>query len=257
MRSASSAASSSASVRLRARAVGELRAALEPERLGVPGERLAQPRRRPRRGRASARCRGAPARRPRPAASRGRRGRRGSRRRARCAARAPRSTRGACRRATGHSAATTWSRCARRSDGRAEHELEPVGQEDRDERSRRDVGQALDRRAVDGAGASPPRAGSRPRSRGRRARPPCAARAGTPRRRSGRPRARSPSGTSDPCRRSRCASSRFVLPAPLRPAIDRHARPEPQLRLLVGAEVAQLQARGVHGSGSTRSGGSA
>ena len=75
---------------------------------------------------------------PGAAASRGRRGPPAPRRSARCAARAPReySRRVAAR--AGHSAATTWSRCARRSAGAPEHELEPVGQEDGDERPRRE-----------------------------------------------------------------------------------------------------------------------
>ena len=82
----------------RARPVAQLDLALEPEARGVLGEARAAAARRSRRGRPSARRRGAPAPRPRPAARRARRGRRGSRPAARCAARAPPHTRGASRR---------------------------------------------------------------------------------------------------------------------------------------------------------------
>ena len=80
-------------------------------------KRVAQARRRPRRGRASARCRGGRAPRPRPAASARRRGRpaRAAISALRCASAAEYSRRVPAR--AGHSAATTWSRCARRSAG--------------------------------------------------------------------------------------------------------------------------------------------
>ena len=76
------------------------------------------------------------------------RGRCGPGRAARCAARAPARRRARVAARAGHIAATTWSRCARRSAGGALHELEAVGQEDGDERAGW-TSDALDRRAVD------------------------------------------------------------------------------------------------------------
>ena len=86
---------------------------------------------------------------------------------------------------------------------RPQHQLQAVGEEDRDERASRRVGQPVDRGAVDLQALRLPRleadgdAGAPPRRARRRA--PAASR----RRRSAPPRARSPSGTSARCRRSR------------------------------------------------------
>ena len=133
---------------LRARPVGELRAALEPERLGAGGERLVELGDRggavggegdpvagelliPRRQRAAARPAG-PDRAEQRVALRQRGGVGAAR------ADAGRPQRG------DHLVEV---RAAQRRG--AEHEVEPVGQEDGDERPRRRVGQAVDGRAVD------------------------------------------------------------------------------------------------------------
>jgi hypothetical protein len=130
--------------------------------------------------------------------------------------------------------------------GGAEDELEAVGQEHRHERPRRDVGEALDRGAVDGqplglAGLEADgdlvraqlvlRAQHEPAHR--RAEPQHLALVGRP---------------------ARAARAREVhaleqvrLAGAVAARDHRQPRAEPQLRLLVGAEVAQLQPRGVHG----------
>ena len=76
-------------------------------------------------------------------------------------------------RASGQSAATSWSRWARRSAGGPLTQLEPVGQEDAQQRALLDVEQALDGRAVgghalDGCGPAAAEADASARAAGRR-----------------------------------------------------------------------------------------
>ena len=192
----------------------------------------------------SARCRGGRARRPRPAASRGRRGRRGSRATSalRWASAAAYARRVPAR--AGHSAATTWSRCARRSAGAPEHELEPVGQEHRDQRPRRARRSAARRARRRRAAASPRRAGSRPRARAAavvvlapQLQPRHAARRSARLALVGGPARAAGAGEVERLEQVRLAGA---------VAAGDHGQPgpEPHLRRLVGAEVAQAEPGG-------------
>ena len=137
---------------------------VEPELRRRARRSAAQPLDGARRGRPSARRRGGRARRPR--RQRARAPARPARiaREQRVALRERRARRrGASPARAGHSAATTWSRCARRSAGAPLHQLEPVGQEDADQRPRGRRRSAARRARRRRAAASARRARSRPR----------------------------------------------------------------------------------------------
>ena len=170
-RSASSAASSSRVGRSRARPVAQLGVAVEAELLRASAaKRAGRQRRPPRRGRriSATPWRGELAR-PR-LASDSRDARAGADRApaARCAARAPARRRGAWRARAGHSAATTWSRCARRSAGAPLTSSRRSGRKTLTSGRAVDVEQALDRRAVDPQALRLAGLRSRPRARARR-----------------------------------------------------------------------------------------
>ena len=122
----------------------------------------------------------------------------------------------------GHRAATSWSMCERRSAGGPFDQLQAIRQEHAHQRPEAELEDPLDAGAVGAhplrrlGGAGAPRRSRRP-ARGARRRRAAARSRASPGRRSAPARARCASAGSVPCSRSRCASSRLLLPAPLGP----------------------------------------
>ena len=172
--------SSAAGRRARPRPRGRAPPACSAKRGAQPLDGLA-------RGRPSARCRGGRARRPRPAArpATGAAGADRGEQRVALRERGAR-TRGACRARAGHSAATTWSRCARRSAGAPSTSSSRSGRKTETSGRAADVGQPLDRRAVDAQALRLARLEADRDLVARRARPRSAAPAASARRRSAR-----------------------------------------------------------------------
>ena len=143
-------------------------------------------------------------------------------------------TRGVPSARAGHSAATSWSRCARRSAGVPFTSSRRSGTKTQTSGLNGDVGEALDRRAVGRHALRLRPARSRPPARARRpaSRPSSSTRAaGAPKRTSSR---------SLPVRHEldvqakNSASTRFVLPAPFGPWITVSRSPTLTSRVLVG-----------------------
>ena len=158
---------------------------------------------------------------------------------ARCAARAPGCRRGACRRAPATSAATSWSRCARRSAGAPLTSSRRSGRNTVTSGRAGDVDQALDRCAV-GDRAASARPGWKPTASSWA--PVGVARSTSTRAAPAPKRTTSRSFVvrhERPVQPKYSASSRFVLPAPLRPWTTVSPSPSATSARCVAAEVAQ------------------
>ena len=174
---------------------------------------------------------------------------------ARCAARAPPSTRAACRRAPA-TARRRPGRCARAA-APAPRAPAPAGRAGRRPRAAAPPSRSAARPARRRPAAASARpAGTRRRARAGRARPRSrapAASAASPKRTTSRSFA---VRHDRPVQAKYSASSRFVLPAPLRPVMTVSRGPRPQLSRRVGAEVA-LSDEPAASTALTRSAGSA
>ena len=128
------------------------------------------------------------------------------------------------------------------------HELEALGQEDAEQRPGRGCRQAVHSRAVDPQRLRSPRLEARPRAGGRRPRRPRSPRSPAPRPRPRRTSSRSLEVRGErPVQPKYRASSRFVLPAPLGPAITVRPGPSATSARRVVAEVPQRDGRDAHG----------